>query len=166
MSASIETISCACGEVQIELRGRPIASVSCYCDDCQAGSALLEALPGAPPFRTDAGTPYVHYRKDRIRTLRGAELLRPIKLTPASPTNRMVASCCNSAMLVTFDNALFWNPVFRARFTAPPPLEWCVNTRFAPPDAVLPAGIREAKTFPAAFVLRLAAAGVASLLKL
>jgi len=38
--------SCACGRTRFETGPRPIASVVCYCDDCQAGSRTLAALPG------------------------------------------------------------------------------------------------------------------------
>lgn len=115
-SPNIRTARCACGQVEIELAGEPIVSAICHCDDCQAGSLMIEALPGAPALLDAAGgTAYVHYRKDRVRILRGADLLRSLKLRPGSHTSRVIASCCNSAMLITFDTALHWRPVYRGR---------------------------------------------------
>src|SRR6185437_6203938 len=52
--------SCACGNVELELRGPPIMIVSCYCDSCQEGGRRIEALPNAPPvLQPDGGTPYI-----------------------------------------------------------------------------------------------------------
>src|SRR5215470_899873 len=91
--------SCICGRVVLDLKAIPITSLVCYCDDCQAGARQIEALPGAPPVQApDGGTAYVVYRKDRVQTIEGANLLKALKLRPASPTNRVIASCCNAAM--------------------------------------------------------------------
>jgi len=61
------TASCSCGSVELEAVGAPIASVVCYCDDCQEGSRQIEALPNARPVQDpDGGTAYVLYRKDRV----------------------------------------------------------------------------------------------------
>lgn len=125
---------CSCGRVEYEAIGRPIVSLVCFCDDCQAGSRQLEALPGAAPFRDpDGGTAYVSYRKDRVRCARGAELLQSHKLRPGSATNRVVASCCNSPMVMSFDDAKHWVPVYRARLTGDAPqVEMRICTKFAP----------------------------------
>ncbi len=88
---------CTCGRVELEVVGAPIASVACYCDDCQEGSRQLEALPNGRPIRDAAGgTDYVLFRKDRLRYAKGAELLRGHKIRPTSATNRVTASCCNA----------------------------------------------------------------------
>ena len=90
--------SCACGSVEVKALGKPIVSAACYCDDCQKGAAQLEALPNAPAVRDPGGgTAYVLYRKDRFECSKGAELLKSHKLKDISPTNRVVATCCNSA---------------------------------------------------------------------
>ncbi len=120
----VQTITCRCGSVAVELRGEPIASLACHCDDCQAGARMLAALPDAAPV-TDAagGTPYLHYRKDRVRCTSGAPLLQRLKLRPDSPTNRTVASCCNTPMFVDVDRGLpFWVAVYRDRLGPAAPL--------------------------------------------
>ena len=107
---------CACGKVELQARGRPIGAAVCYCDDCQAAGRQIEALPGAQPvLDADAGSSLVMYRKDRLDCVAGADLLMAMKLRPDSPTNRYVASCCNSAMYLGFDDSKHWVDVFRAR---------------------------------------------------
>ncbi len=125
---------CSCGRVEYEATGRPIVSLVCFCRDCQAGSQELEALPGAGPVRdADGGTAYVSYRKDRIRCVRGAELLQSRKLEERSATSRVAATCCNAPMVMSFDDARHWIPVYRARLVgAAPDPEMRVCTKFAP----------------------------------
>lgn len=90
---------CACGRVRCEAVGEPIVSAVCYCDDCQAGGRLIQALEGAPAvLDPDQGTPYLTYRDERFRCVQGARLLIGYKLTEDAPTERFVASCCNSGM--------------------------------------------------------------------
>jgi hypothetical protein len=127
------TATCACGNVEIEAIGRPIAATICYCDDCQAAGEQIEAMPGAPPFRAgDGGTGVVVFRKDRVRWIRGESLLRKIKLRAGSPTNRQLATCCNSAMVLDFDDSKHWVDIYSARVkgTVPRP-EFLVCTKFA-----------------------------------
>src|SRR5882757_3400090 len=97
---------CLCGKVGIEAFGAPIASTVCYCDTCQEGSRQIEALPNAAPILgPDGGTAYILYRKDRIKYSKGAELLKGYKIDEKSTTSRVVATCCNSAMVMQFDDA-------------------------------------------------------------
>lgn len=115
--------ACACGSVELEASGAPITSVVCYCDDCQKGSRHIESLPNAAPvLDTDGGTAYLVYRKDRIRCSRGVTLLKSYKIRAESVTNRVFATCCNSAMFLNFDDSKHWVDVYRARLrgTAPP----------------------------------------------
>jgi len=156
---------CACGTVELELTGKPVISLICHCDDCQAGSAMLEALPGAPRI-LDAGhgTPYVLYRNDRVHT-KGAELLEGHKLKPDSTTQRMVASCCNSAMLARLDPILHWTPVYRDRIIPPaPPPEMRIQTRFVPAGIAVPDDLPSVTGTPLTFVVRMVAAKLAMLL--
>jgi hypothetical protein len=157
---------CACGKVELELTGTPVISVVCHCDDCQAGSRLIEALPGAPAtLDAGAGTPYALYRNDRVRCTRGAELLEGYKLKPASTTQRMVASCCNSAMLARLDPILHWTPVYRDRIEPPaPPLEMRIQTRFVPAGVTLPSDLPSVSGTPLRFVTRMVGAKLAMLL--
>lgn len=151
------TIPCACGRVELETRGTPILSAACYCDDCQEAARGIEALPGARPVKgPDGGTEYVVYRKDRLRCSKGAELLQRHKLRDRSPTNRWVASCCNTAMYVNFDDAKHWADVYRLRFTEDaPPLEMLVSTRFKPEGVELRPGVPQYPGYPFRFIAKL-----------
>jgi hypothetical protein len=158
---------CACGEVEVELIGAPVISVVCHCDDCQAGSAMIEALPGAcRVLDAGLGTPYALYRNDRVNCTRGADRLEGFKLKPESTTSRMVANCCNSAMLVRLDPVLHWTPVYRDRIAVPPPLELRINTRFVPEGTPLPADLPVRPGVPLRFFTRLIGARIAMTLRL
>jgi hypothetical protein len=159
---------CACGNVEFELTGAPVISVVCHCDDCQAGSRMIEALPGAAAI-LDAGhgTPYVLYRNDRVTCTKGAELLQGYELKPASTTSRMVAGCCNSAMQVRLPSVLHWIPVYRDRVVPPAPrLEMRIQTRFVPADVAVPADLPSVRGVPLRFFTRLIAARIAMTLGL
>src|SRR5690606_14860384 len=94
---------CACGQVRLAVAGAPIVTAACYCDDCQAGAAMIEALPEARPFRdADGGTYMALYRKDRYRVLAGDERLVRMKLREKSLTVRVGVTCCNSAWRAGF----------------------------------------------------------------
>lgn len=155
-------VRCRCGEVEIELVGSPILVAACHCDDCQTGAALIAALPDATPVLDEyAGTPSVLYRKDRVHVRRGGERLTRLKLRPDSPTNRVVASCCNTPLMVTFDNALHWIPVYSTLMgDAAPPLEMRVNTRYIPAGLPRPRDVPSYRYFPPRFVLKLIAARI------
>jgi hypothetical protein len=116
------------------MSGRPIVSLVCFCNDCQAGSQQLEALPGVGSVRdSDGGTAYVVYRKDRVQCARGVELLESHKLREGSATSRVAASCCNAPMVMWFDDARHWVPVYRARLgSEAPSAEMRICTRSAP----------------------------------
>ena len=62
----------------------------------------------------DGGTPFVLQRKDRATCTLGAEFLKEHRLTPSSPTRRVVATCCNSPMFLEF-SAGHWLSVYRDR---------------------------------------------------
>ena len=123
--------SCECGRVQCRAVGEPILSAVCYCDDCQEGARQIEVLPDATSFRdADGGTPYLTYRDDRFSCTTGEELLVDYRIRERTPTRRVVASCCNSAMFLKFGPG-FWVSAYRARFEGDlPPLEMRTQTRF------------------------------------
>jgi hypothetical protein len=156
---------CTCGQVEIEAWGKPIASVICHCDDCQAAGRVLEALPDAPPVLDAAGgTANVLYRKDRVVPTKGWHLLEAHKLTPGSKTNRMVAKCCNSPMAVTFDDARHWVPLYRDRLDgAVPPVEWRICTTFLPEGVALPDNTPSSPMYPFGMMVGLALSAVAML---
>lgn len=151
------TVRCACGSVELEASGPPITSVVCYCDTCQEGSRRIEALAGAPAvLGPDGGTGYVMYRKDRVQYAKGAELLKGYKVEEKSSTFRVVASCCNSAMVMRFDDAKHWVPIYRARFAGDvPSLQWRICTKFKRADAVIPPDVPSSAMYPAGFMWKL-----------
>jgi hypothetical protein len=160
------TARCSCGSVELEAIGAAITSVACYCGDCQEGSRQIEALPDARPVRdSDGGTAYVLYRKDRVECSRGVQFLQSYKIREKSATNRVVATCCNSAMFMNFDDNKHWVPVYRARFQGEvPPLEMRICTKFKPDSSDVPSDVRSYSTFPLKFVAKLVAARIAMLL--
>jgi hypothetical protein len=151
------TARCSCGNVEIEAFGAPIMSVVCYCDSCQEGARRIEALANAGPvLGSDGGTAYILYRKDRINYAKGAELLRDHKIEEKSKTSRVVATCCNSAMVMRFDDARHWIPIYRARFQGDiPPLQWRICTKFKPENVEIPTDIPSSAMYPAGFAWKL-----------
>ena len=151
------TARCSCGSVEIEALGTPITSVVCYCDTCQEGSRQIEALTNAEPILgPDGGTAYILYRKDRIQYSKGAELLKGYTIEEKSTTSRVVASCCNSAMVMRLADAMHWIPVYRARFQGDmPPVEWRICTKFNPENARIPTNVPSSEMYPAGFMWKL-----------
>ena len=90
---------CQCGKVKFEAVGPPILSGSCYCTSCQEAGRQIEQLASAPPvLDSDSGTGLILYRKDRVQCMMGQQYLEEHRLKPDSPTRRVIAKCCNSAM--------------------------------------------------------------------
>jgi hypothetical protein len=119
----------------------------------------------APILGPDGGTAYVLYRKDRITYSKGAELLKGLKVEETSATSRVVATCCNSAMVMRFDDAKHWVPVYRARFHGDiVPLQWRICTKFKPAHAAVPADVPSSATYPAGFMWKLLTSRLAMLL--
>ena len=122
--------TCQCGKVKFEVTGSPILAVACYCTSCQEAGRQLEQRPSAPPvLDPDSGTGMILYRKDRVRCLMGQQHLEEHRLKPDSPTRRVIARCCNSAMFLDFTKG-HWLSMFRNRFPADaPPVEMRVMTK-------------------------------------
>ena len=160
------TARCSCGSVTLEVNGPPITSVVCYCDDCQEGSRQIEALPNARLVRDpDGGTSYVLYRKDRVRFSRGAHLVKGYKIREKSPTSRIVATCCNSAMILNFDDGKWWVDVYRASIHGDVlPLQMRICTKFKSGNSDVPSDVPSYSTFPVKFIAKLIAAKIAMLL--
>jgi hypothetical protein len=137
-------------------------AVACYCDDCQRGSRQIETLPDAAPvLGADAGTAYILYRKDRFECVRGGELLRDLRLKENSPTKRVVAGCCNSAMYLDFEKG-HWVSVYRARFQEPAaPVQMHIQTRFKPNPDSASSNVPGYRTFPPLFLVKLLFARIA-----
>jgi hypothetical protein len=155
--------ACACGKVEFEGRGPPIISLVCYCDDCREAARQLEALPHAPPIQDeDGGTGYIAFRKDRVRCIRGAPLLKNHKIKKKTPTNRVIATCCNSTILLNFDDSKHWVDLYRTRAQGDlPPIEMRVCTKFATGD--IPKDVPTSAGYPFKFIAKLMAARIAML---
>jgi len=156
------TVACRCNGVKIELTGSPILVSVCHCDDCQRGSAQIERLPGAPKILDRwGGTPYVLYRKDRIRFLEGRELLIEQRIPGEKNTKRLVASCCNSPVLLDFEPG-HWVSLYQQRFDAPVPQALMrVQTRFMPPGDPPEDGLPRHRAFSFGVITRLLASRIA-----
>src|ERR1017187_2848388 len=139
-AGGVRTIRCSCGNVEIEALGAPFTSAVCYCDTCQEGSREIEALDNAGRILgPDGGTGYVLYRKDRITYSKGAELLKDYKIDEKSTTSRVVATCCNSAMVMRWDVGNHGVPVYRVRvYDVIPPVQWRICTKVIPAKADIP----------------------------
>lgn len=156
---------CACGSVEIKAVGAAILSVACYCDDCQEGARQIEALQKAQsvlgPY---GGTAYLLYRKDRIQCSKGTEHLRDYKIKNESPTRRVVATCCNSAMFLDFQKG-HWFSVYQARCEGDvPSLQMRIQTRFKPEGCEIANDVPSYATYPLRFIVKLVFARVAMLL--
>lgn len=162
-SGPVLRASCACGQVAVEGRGKPIASVVCYCDDCQAAGREIEALPDAKPvLEPDGGSRMVVFRKDRLDVVHGQDRLTPHKLKPESSTVRYVASCCNSAVYLGFDDDKHWVDVFSGRIDGDaPPIELRICTRWRPAGPELPADVPNHSRFSPGLIARFMAARLA-----
>ena len=121
---------CQCGKVKFEAVGPPILAASCYCTSCQEAGRQFEQLAYAPPvLDADSGTSVILYRKDRVQCVMGQEYLEERRLKPDSPTRRVIATCCNSAMFLDFTKG-HWLSMYRNRVpTGAPPLEMRVMTK-------------------------------------
>ena len=159
------TINCRCGQVVVEAVGPAIASVICYCDDCQEAARQIRSLPNAVAVEDpDGGTAYLAYRKDRVTYPKGTSLLRHHKIRENSATNRVIATCCNSALLLSFDDGKHWVDLYRSRCEGEvPPVQMRICTRFKPGHA-FPADVPQYSRYPLSFLLKLAAAKVAMVL--
>ena len=149
---------CNCKRVLVVAFGPPITVAACYCDSCQEAARQIGALPNASRVAgSDGGTEYVLYRKDRVLCTQGKEMLKAYKLDPASPTSRVVANCCNTAMFLAFDDNKHWVDLYRFRCSGDaPPLRMRVCTRFAPDAERLPSDIPLFPRYPLRFIAALA----------
>jgi hypothetical protein len=152
---------CACGRVEFEGTGAPLAMLACYCDDCQAAAKQIDAMPPSAHsgMLADGGTISMCFRKDLVRCTRGSELLIEHKLRPRSHTKRSIASCCNSNMSTGFDN---WFPMaalrtFSVNVESVKP-QCCINTRFAPDVSKIMHDVPRSARVPPGFLLKLLAA--------
>ena len=156
------TAACRCGAVELEVLGPPIVAAACYCESCQEAGQRIAALPGATPtLDADGGTDFILQRKDRVRCVKGGERLVEHRLKPESPTRRMVAGCCNSAMFLEFSKG-HWLSLYRGRISdGAPPLEMRVMTGDRREGVELPTDVPSYKTHSGRFMWRLLGAWAA-----
>ncbi len=156
MDGDLRIVRCNCGRVRCDAVGNPIVSAVCYCSDCQAGGHQLEALADAPKvLDPDDGTPYLTYRRDRFTCVEGADLLIGYKLSDSAPTQRFVASCCNTGMFLRFAPG-FWISAYRKRFAEPlPPIEMRNKTERRHSALPLPVDAPAYRGFPGKLFWRL-----------
>jgi hypothetical protein len=135
---------------------------ACYCASCQEAGRRIEQLPDARPvLDADGGTDFVLYRKDRVRCVQGGDRLEAHRLKPESPTLRMVAACCNSAMFLDFTKG-HWLTVYRARVSeSVPPLEMRLMTADRREGVVLPDDVPNYATHAGKLMRKLLAAWIA-----
>lgn len=156
-------LACACGQVRLQAEKEPIISAECCCTSCRTAGARLQALPGAPPIlEANGGTRFVLYRKDRVRIVSGAEQLKAFRLTPESPTRRIVAACCNTPVFLEFQHG-HWLSLYSGlwRETAPPPPELRTMTSDLPDASALGDDVPNGKRQTLSFFARLLLAWVA-----
>jgi hypothetical protein len=130
--------ACRCGKVELQIVGPPILRSICYCASCQEAGRRYQAAPGViPVLAADGGTDYVLYRKDRVSCVVGGDLLEERRLKPDSPTRRMYARCCNTAMFLDFTKG-HWLTIYRGRLPGDiPPASMRVMTAERPEGVIL-----------------------------
>ncbi len=147
-------LRCQCGAVECAGQGAPIGTAVCYCDDCQAAAQQIEALPGAAPvLDPDGGTALTLFRSNRFTVTSGADKLVPYKLRADSITSRMVASCCNSAIFLSFDKGPHWVSAMCNRFVGErPPIQFRHMTKYRTSTLPFPDAVKTHPKFPLRFV--------------
>ena len=153
---------CACGGVEFEAIGAPITSVVCYCASCQKAGRAFERFPAAPPvLESDGGTAAILFRKDRVRCVHGRERLQEHRLKSDSPTRRLVATCCNSAMFLDFTKG-HWLSMYRRRFSMDAPdIEMRMMTKDRRDSVALASDVPNYRGYSGRFMMKLLAARIA-----
>ncbi len=153
---------CRCGKVELQIVGAPILRGICYCASCQEAGRQHQSVPSADKVLTeDGGTDYVLYRKDRVRCVQGTDLFEERRLKPASPTRRMFARCCNTAMFLDFTKG-HWLTVYRGRLPndiAPATMRMMTAAR--PAGVILPDDMANYPGHSGKFMLKLLRASMA-----
>jgi hypothetical protein len=164
MSEARESVkcSCQCGRVATTVTGKPILHAMCYCTSCRTAGLAFAQEPDAPSVvDSDGGTDLVLYRKDRVGRFTGGELLHEHRLTPSSPTRRLVATCCNTPMFLEFTKG-HWLSIYASGLSGNiPPLDMRVMTVDRLDKTALPDDAPNYPTQSARFMMKLLAAWAA-----
>ncbi len=155
-SSDSHAARCRCGQVRFAISGTPIMHVACYCTSCRTAGHQFEQMPGsAPVVADDGGTDFVLYRKDRVLQAAGADLLSEHRLQPDSPTRRMIATCCNTPLLLEFTKG-HWLSFYRNCLPEMiPPLELRIMTKDKPAAVTLPDDLPNYATHSGKFMRKL-----------
>jgi hypothetical protein len=156
------SVRCGCGKVELQIVGAPILRGICYCASCQEAGRRYQAASGVNSvLAEDGGTDYVLYRKDRVRCVKGGDLLEERRLKPDSPTRRMHARCCNTAMFLDFTKG-HWVTVYRGRLPDNmSPATMRLMTAERPEGVVLPDDMANYPGHSGKFMLKLLGAWMA-----
>ena len=125
---------------RLDVEGAYIVSVECCCNSCRAAGTRMQNLEGAPEILTEYGaTPFVLYRKDRVRFVTGTDRLKEFRLSPDAGTRRVVASCCNTPVFLDFKGG-HWLSLYAHLWPegALPPLEMRTTTSELADKTLLP----------------------------
>lgn len=156
-------LSCACGKFHIELEGAPFITTECHCNSCREAATRLATLPLARPMtEANGGTPFVLYRKDRVRFPDGTALLRAHRLSDKAPARRAVTTCCNSPVFLEFQSG-HWLSLYASLWPSAtrPPIQIRTMTSDLPDPSVLDRAIPSGKWSTAGFYAKLLAAWIA-----
>lgn len=156
-------IGCACGKTRLEVQGAPMMVTECLCNSCRAAADRLAKLPGARKTVTAYhATPCAEYRKDRVCILSGAEHLHEFRLTAASGSRRVVATCCNTPVFLEMKGG-HWLSLYLHLWPedARPLPQVRTMTGDLPDRASLPADIPNLKTHTVMFYAKLLGAWIA-----
>lgn len=153
--------ACACGQVAFELSRTPIMTTSCHCESCRTAGAQF-AAHGAETRDRLSGTPFVLFRKDRVRCLAGGERLADHRLSPEATTRRVIAQCCQTPMFLEFEKG-HWLSIYRDRLPPGdrPPVELRTMTVDQPDGVPLPDDVPNLPRHSGKFMWRLFAAWAA-----
>ena len=152
-------LSCRCGSVSIEVRGKPILSTICNCDDCQRASAALQELSGAPTILDKwGGTYYGLYRKDRVFLHDPKSAATELRIEGEEKTRRLYAACCNTPLFLDFEPG-HWYSVYANLLSDsfPKPLAR-VQTKYLKGPGTPEDGVPMHSGFPFRMIFRLLAA--------
>jgi len=156
-------LACACGRLNLSVRGNPITSVECHCDSCRAAAARLEKLPCARSMLDPrGGTRFVLYRKDRVQFTAGTDQLKEFRLSTGAATRRVVATCCNTPVFLEFEGG-HWLSLYGGLWPdgTLPPLEMRTMTGDLPDASVLPSDVPNLKRQSGVFFAKLLKAWIA-----
>lgn len=156
------SVSCGCGQVCLEVLGAPIMSVECCCSSCAQARERMATLEGVASVGPQGRTRFEMFRKDRVRVVEGASLLRSFRLSPQADTTRVFASCCSTPVFLEFQGG-HWLSMYGCLWPegALPPLQLRTMTRDLPVGASLPDDMPNASRHTLSFMAKLLGAWVA-----